>query len=77
MNRGCERARLRSVSPSLSRQHPGRETYAEVAQETIFRRWGNALDYCGVREFRAWKTGLEAAYRSWEATEDRSKNDAC
>jgi formylglycine-generating enzyme required for sulfatase activity len=55
----------------------GGETYAEVAQETIFRRWDRLRGWITAeREFLAWKTGLEAAYRSWEATEGRSKNDA-
>jgi formylglycine-generating enzyme required for sulfatase activity len=55
----------------------GGETYAEVAQETIFRRWGKLRGWITAeREFLAWKTGLEAAYRSWEGTENRSKSDA-
>jgi formylglycine-generating enzyme required for sulfatase activity len=55
----------------------GGETYAEVMQETIFRRWGRLRGWITAeREFLAWKAGLEVACRSWQATEDKSKNDA-
>ncbi len=55
----------------------GGETYAEVAHEAIFRRWGKLRDWIAAeREFLAWKTGLEAARRAWQATPDSSKNDA-
>ena len=47
----------------------GGETYAEVAHEAIFRRWGKLRDWIAAeREFLAWKTGLEAARRAWQAT---------
>ena len=55
----------------------GGETYAEVAHEAIFRRWEKLKEWiAGEREFLAWKSGLEAACRAWQATPDRSKNDA-
>ncbi len=53
------------------------ETYAEVAHEAIFRRWDKPRDWIAAeREFLAWRTGLEAARRAWQATPDNSKNDA-
>jgi formylglycine-generating enzyme required for sulfatase activity len=49
------------------------ETYAEVAHEAIFRRWEKLRDWVAAeREFLAWKTGLEAARRPWQATPDKS-----
>jgi formylglycine-generating enzyme required for sulfatase activity len=55
----------------------GGETYAEVTHETIFRRWKKLYDWIAAeREFLAWRTGLEAARRAWQAAPDRSKNDA-
>ena len=55
----------------------GSETYAEVAHEAIFRRWGKLRDWIAAeREFLAWKTGLEAARRAWQGTSDSSKDDA-
>jgi hypothetical protein len=53
------------------------ETYAEVAHETIFRRWEKLRDWIAAeREFLAWKTGLESARLIWEKTPDSSKNSA-
>jgi formylglycine-generating enzyme required for sulfatase activity len=53
------------------------EAYAEVAHEAIFRRWGKLRDWIAAeREFLAWRTGLEAARRAWQATPQGSKNDA-
>jgi formylglycine-generating enzyme required for sulfatase activity len=53
------------------------ETYAEVAHEAIFRRWEKLREWIAAeREFLAWRTGLEAARRAWQATPDRSKSDA-
>ena len=53
------------------------ETYAEVAHEAIFRRWGTLRDWIAAeREFLAWKTGLEAARRTWQATLDSTKSEA-
>jgi formylglycine-generating enzyme required for sulfatase activity len=55
----------------------GSETYAEVAHETIFRRWGKLRDWIAAeREFLAWRTGLEAARRAWLATPEGSKDHA-
>ena len=53
----------------------GREPYAEVAHEAIFRRWGKLNEWIAAeREFLAWKTGLEAARRTWRSR--GSKSDA-
>ena len=53
------------------------ETYAEVAHEAIFRRWDKLREWIAAeREFLAWRSGLEAARRAWQATPDSSKNDA-
>ncbi|HEX5864225.1 MAG TPA: formylglycine-generating enzyme family protein, partial [Casimicrobiaceae bacterium] len=55
----------------------GGDTYAEVAHEAIFRRWGKLRDWIvAEREFLAWRTGLEAARRAWQATPDSTKSDA-
>jgi TIR domain len=55
----------------------GSETYAEVAHEAIFRRWGTLRDWIAAeREFLAWRTGLEAARRAWQATPDDLKGEA-
>jgi TIR domain len=55
----------------------GGQTYAEVAHEAIFRRWGKLRDWIAAeREFLAWRTGLEAARRAWQATPNSSKSDA-
>ena len=54
-----------------------RETYAEVAHEAIFRRWDKLREWIAAeREFLAWRSGLEAARRAWQATPDNSKHDA-
>jgi hypothetical protein len=53
------------------------ETYAEVAHEAIFRRWDKLREWIAAeREFLAWKSGVEAARRAWQATPGSSKNDA-
>ena len=53
------------------------EIYAEVAHEAIFRRWDKLRDWiAGEREFLAWRSGLEAARRAWQATPDSSKGNA-
>jgi formylglycine-generating enzyme required for sulfatase activity len=53
------------------------ETYAEVAHETIFRRWKRLYDWVAAeREFLAWRTGLEASRRAWQATPAHSKDGA-
>ena len=49
----------------------GGETYAEVAHEAIFRRWDKLREWIAAeREFLAWRSGLEAARRAWQATPD-------
>ena len=53
------------------------ETYAEVAHEAVFKRWDKLRAWIAAeREFLAWKTGLEAARRAWQATPNDSKTDA-
>ena len=53
------------------------ETYAEVAHETIFRRWKKLYDWIAAeREFLAWRTGLEAAQRAWQAAPAGARNGA-
>lgn len=53
------------------------ETYAEVAHEAIFRRWDKLREWITAeREFLAWRSGLEAARRAWQATPEASKHDA-
>jgi formylglycine-generating enzyme required for sulfatase activity len=55
----------------------GGDTYAEVAHEAIFRRWNKLREWIAAeREFLAWRTGLEAARRAWQATPAGSKADA-
>jgi formylglycine-generating enzyme required for sulfatase activity len=55
----------------------GREAYAEVAHEAIFRRWDKLKRWIAAdREFLGWKPGLEAARRAWENAPDLSKSDA-
>jgi hypothetical protein len=52
-------------------------TYAEVAHEAIFRRWGKLREWImAEREFLAWRSGLETQRRAWQATPDISKDDA-
>jgi formylglycine-generating enzyme required for sulfatase activity len=53
------------------------ESYAEVAHEAVFRRWDKLREWIAAeREFLAWRTGLEATRRAWQATPDGSKGDA-
>jgi hypothetical protein len=53
------------------------ETYAEVAHEAVFRRLGKLHDWIAAeREFLAWRTGLEAARRTWQAAPRGSKQSA-
>jgi formylglycine-generating enzyme required for sulfatase activity len=48
----------------------GGEAFAEVAHEAIFWRWDKLKDWIAAeREFLAWRNGLEAARRAWEAEE--------
>jgi formylglycine-generating enzyme required for sulfatase activity len=53
------------------------EGFAEVAHEAIFRHWEKLRDWIAAeREFLAWRTGLEAARRTWQATAAASRGDA-
>jgi len=53
------------------------EAYAEVAHEAIFRRWEKLRNWIAAeREFLAWRTGLEAARRAFQATPDATKAGA-
>ena len=53
------------------------ETYAEVAHEAIFRRWDKLKEWINTeREFLAWRSGLEAARRAWQATPRATKCEA-
>jgi formylglycine-generating enzyme required for sulfatase activity len=53
------------------------ESYAEVAHEAIFRRWGRLREWIvAEREFLIWRSGLEAARRAWAAAPPRSKKEA-
>ncbi len=55
----------------------GGETYAEVAHEAIFKRWGKLRQWIAAeREFLSWRSRLEAARRAWEAAPAHSCNDA-
>src|SRR5262249_1407789 len=55
----------------------GGETYAEVAHEALFRRWGRLRGWVAAeREFLPWRTGLGAARRAWHAPPHTSKSDA-
>jgi formylglycine-generating enzyme required for sulfatase activity len=54
----------------------GGETYAEVAHEAVFRRWDKLRNWIAAeREFLAWRTGLEAARRTWQTTLGSSKSE--
>jgi formylglycine-generating enzyme required for sulfatase activity len=54
----------------------GGETYAEVAHEAVFRRWDKLRNWIAAeREFLAWRTGLEAARRTWQPTLGSSKSE--
>jgi formylglycine-generating enzyme required for sulfatase activity len=66
-----------TANPHAAIAAEGGETYAEVAHEAIFRRWDKLREWIAAeREFLAWRNGLEAAYRAWQATPDISKNGA-
>jgi conflict system STAND superfamily ATPase/TIR domain-containing protein len=55
----------------------GGEPYAEVAHEAIFQRWDSLREWVlAEREFLAWRTGFEAAQRTWRATPDSLKKYA-
>jgi formylglycine-generating enzyme required for sulfatase activity len=53
------------------------ETYAEVAHETIFKRWDKLRQWIAVeREFLAWRTGLDSAARVWQRARNGEGKDA-
>ncbi len=55
----------------------GGETYAEVAHEAIFKRWGKLRGWIAAeREFLSWRSRLEGARRAWEAAPAHACNDA-
>jgi formylglycine-generating enzyme required for sulfatase activity len=52
-------------------------TYAEVAHEAIFKRWAKLREWIAAeREFLAWRTGLDAAVRTWQAHPPEAKRGA-
>jgi hypothetical protein len=53
------------------------DTYAEVAHEAIFRRWGRLREWIAAeREFLIWRGGLERDRRRWELAPADLKKDA-
>src|SRR5215813_6290083 len=71
------RACRSSESASSHREAREREVWAELAHEAIFRRWDKLRGWISAEsEFLAWKTRLEAARRTWQATPDVTKDDA-
>jgi formylglycine-generating enzyme required for sulfatase activity len=53
------------------------ETYAEVAHETIFRRWDRLRAWIEAeREFLIWRGGVEAARKAWRDASEKAKGDA-
>ena len=53
------------------------EALAEVAHETIFRRWNKLREWIAAeREFLSWRSGLESARRTWQATPANFKDGA-
>jgi len=53
------------------------QAYAEVAHEAIFRCWSKLREWIAAeREFLAWRSGLEAACRTWQNAPEDSKADA-
>jgi formylglycine-generating enzyme required for sulfatase activity len=52
-------------------------TYAEVAHETIFRRWDRLRTWIEAeREFLIWRGGLEAARKAWSDAPEKAKREA-
>ena len=72
------RRRLRSAWKSGVRSSRDRApSNSKEEHEAIFRRWGKLRDWIAAeREFLAWRTGLEAARRAWQATPNSLKSDA-
>jgi hypothetical protein len=55
----------------------GGEAYAEIAHETVFRRWDRLREWIAeAREFLIWKSALEADRRSWSAAPARTRSGA-
>ncbi|HMN70867.1 MAG TPA: toll/interleukin-1 receptor domain-containing protein [Rhodoblastus sp.] len=55
----------------VTAQREGRETWAEVAHEAIFKRWSRLRDWIGARQsFLVWKTGIEGKRREWTAADE-------
>ncbi len=55
----------------------GGETYAEVAHEAIFKRWGKLRQWIAAeREFLSWRGRVEGARRAWQAAPAHACNDA-
>ena len=55
----------------------GGEPYAEVAHEAVFRRWDKLRTWIAIeREFLAWRSGIEAARRAWQAASEEMKHTA-
>jgi formylglycine-generating enzyme required for sulfatase activity len=53
------------------------EALAEVAHETIFRRWSKLREWIAAeREFLSWRSGIESARRTWQATPANFKDGA-
>src|SRR5665213_2398891 len=53
------------------------QAYVEVAHEAIFRGWSKLRGWIAAeREFLAWRSGLEAARRTWQNAEESSRADA-
>lgn len=53
------------------------EPIAEVAHETIFRRWDKLREWITAEsEFLGWRTSLESARRAWQAAPPASKEGA-
>lgn len=50
----------------VTAQRGGLETYAEVAHEAIFKRWGRLREWVASRQsFLVWKTGVESKRHEW------------
>ena len=55
----------------------GGEAYAEIAHETVFRRWDRLREWITeAREFLIWKSAFEADRRSWSAAPARAGSGA-
>jgi hypothetical protein len=56
----------------------GGEAYAEIAHETVFRRWDGLREWIAeAREFLIWKSSLEADRRTWSAAPARADPARC